>query len=145
MTSSQTLQHVARLVLRLALGFIMVAHGLQKYSEYTIPGTQGAFVQMGIPAAEFVAPLVATFEIVGGILLIIGFLVRPVAILATVQMLGALFMVHAGAGIYAEKGGYELVLILAVVAVTLALVGPGKYSIDQAAFANRSGAVSKLA
>ena len=41
-------------------------------------------------------------------------------------MLGALFLVHAPAGIFAATGGYELVLILAAAALALALVGAGR-------------------
>ena len=40
----------ARTVLRVIAGFLFAAHGWQKFSEFTIPGTQAAFTQMGVPA-----------------------------------------------------------------------------------------------
>jgi putative oxidoreductase len=121
---------IARAVLRLALGAVFLAHGWQKMFEYTIPGTQAAFAQMGVPAAQIIAPAIGLLELIGGAAIIIGVLVRPIAALLAVDMLAALFMVHAPAGIFADKGGYELVLVLAAGSVALAVAGAGRLSID---------------
>jgi putative oxidoreductase len=94
-----------------------------------------------VPAAEVAAPIVATLELVGGIALILGVLTRIFAALLALDMLGALFLVHASAGIFAAAGGYELVLLLAAGALAIALTGAGKMAVDQALF-GRSG--SKL-
>jgi putative oxidoreductase len=129
-----TQSSLARTVLRLALGVVFFAHGWQKIFEYTIPGTQAAFAQMGVPAAQLVAPAIGFLELVGGAAIILGVLVRPVAALLALNMLGALFLVHAPAGIFADKGGYELVLVLAAGAAALAIVGAGRFSIDALVF-----------
>lgn len=126
--------NLARTVLRLALGVVFFAHGWQKIFEYTIPGTQAAFSQMGVPAAQLVAPAIGFLELLGGAAIIVGVLVRPVAALLALNMLGALFLVHAPAGIFADKGGYELVLVLAAGAAALAIVGAGRFSIDALVF-----------
>lgn len=126
--------NLARAVLRLALGVVFFAHGWQKIFEYTIPGTQAAFSQMGVPAAQLVAPAIGFLELLGGAAIIVGVLVRPVAALLALNMLGALFLVHAPAGIFADKGGYELVLVLAAGAAALAIVGAGRFSIDALVF-----------
>lgn len=81
------LNTVARTVLRVVVGFLFAAHGWQKYNEFTITGTQGAFAQMGVPAADVVAPIIATLELVGGIALILGLATRPFAALLTLNML----------------------------------------------------------
>lgn len=125
----------ARVILRLALGVVFFAHGWQKIFEYTIPGTQAAFAQMGVPAAQLVAPAIGFLELVGGAALILGLLIRPVAALLALDMLGALFLVHAPAGIFADKGGYELVLALAAGAAALVFLGAGRFSIDALVFA----------
>lgn len=135
----------ARLLLRLAIGALFVAHGLQKFNEYTLAGTAGAFAQMGIPAAEVAAPIVASVELVGGILLIIGLLTRPAAFALAANMAGALFMVHLGSGVFVENGGFELVLALGAAALALALAGPGKVSLDAALFGRRNSALAQLA
>jgi putative oxidoreductase len=129
-----TQSSLARTVLRLALGVVFFAHGWQKIFEYTIPGTQTAFAQMGVPAAQLVAPAIGFLELVGGAAIILGVLVRPVAALLALNMLGALFLVHAPAGIFADKGGYELVLVLAAGAAALAIAGAGRFSIDALVF-----------
>ena len=135
----------ARTILRIITGFLFAAHGWQKFNEFTIAGTQAAFAQMGVPAANLVAPVVATLELVGGIALILGVLTRMFAALLAVNMLGALFLVHATAGIFAATGGYELVLILAAAALAVALVGAGKVSVDRALFGRTGSRLSVLA
>ena len=136
-----TLTTTARTILRVIAGFLFAAHGWQKFNEFTIAGTQASFAQMGVPAANIAAPVVATLELVGGIALILGVLTRVFAALLAVDMLGALFLVHASAGVFVATGGYELVLILAAAALAVAFVGAGKVSVDKVLF-GRSG--SKL-
>jgi putative oxidoreductase len=100
---------------------------------------------MGVPAANIAAPVIATLELVGGVALILGVLTRVFAALLAVNMLGALFLVHAPAGIYAATGGYELVLILAAAALAVALVGAGKVSVDKVLFGRGGSRLSALA
>ncbi|MEE2570592.1 DoxX family protein [Pseudarthrobacter sp. J64] len=132
-------------VLRIALGFVFLAHGWQKFNQFTIAGTQASFGQMGVPAAEIAAPIIATLELVGGIALILGIFTRVAGALLALNMLGALFLVHAPAGVFAAEGGYELVLILGAGALALALAGAGKFSVDNALFGRRSSKLHALA
>ncbi|MGO4230540.1 DoxX family protein [Arthrobacter sp. YAF34] len=135
----------ARTILRVITGFLFAAHGWQKFNEFTIAGTQASFSQMGVPAAQAVAPVVATLELVGGVALILGVLTRVFAALLAVDMLGALFLVHASAGVFVTTGGYELVLILAAAALAVALVGAGRLSADRALFGRSNSKLSILA
>lgn len=128
------LQTAARTLLRFAFGFLFLAHGWQKYFQFTIEGTTAAFGQMGVPAANLLAPLAATLEIAGGAAIILGLLTRVFAGLLGVQMIVALFMVHAAGGVFVENGGFELVLALAAGALALLLVGPGRISLDALIF-----------
>lgn len=143
--NQHTLTTSARTILRIVTGFLFAAHGWQKFNEFTIDGTQASFAQMGVPAANVAAPVIATLELVGGIALIVGVLTRVFAALLAVNMLGALFLVHAPAGIFAATGGYELVLILAAAALALAFVGAGKVSLDRALFGRSDSKLSVLA
>jgi len=131
--------------LRLILGFLFAAHGWQKFNEWTIAGTQASFAKMGVPAAELMAPSIAFLELAGGVALILGILTRVVAALLVLDMLGALFLVHAPAGIFAANGGYELVLLLAAASFALALTGAGRFSIDRALFARSNSKLAALA
>ncbi len=143
--NQSTLTNTALTVLRVIVGFIFAAHGWQKFTEFTIAGTQAAFGKMGVPAADIVAPIVATIELVGGIALIAGVLTRVFGALLALDMLGALFLVHAPAGLFAEKGGYELVLALAAAAAAVALTGAGRISIDAAVFGRQGSKLGILA
>ncbi|WP_404286383.1 DoxX family protein [Glutamicibacter arilaitensis] len=136
------LQVIAQTMLRLAFGFLFLAHGWQKYFQFTLEGTTAAFGQMGVPAAGIIAPVAATLEIVGGAALILGLLTRVFAGLLGAQMVVALFMVHAPGGVFVENGGFELVLALAAGALALFLVGPGRVSVDALIFKNKKVAVN---
>lgn len=131
--------------LRIITGFIFAAHGWQKFNEFTIAGTQASFAQMGVPAAEVAAPVVATLELAGGLALIIGFAARIFAALLTLDMLGALLLVHAPAGVFVSAGGFELVLLLAAAALAITLAGPGRVSADSPLFGNSSTKLRLLA
>jgi putative oxidoreductase len=143
--NNPALTTAARTILRVVVGFLFAAHGWQKYNEFTIAGTQGAFAQMGVPAADLVAPIVAALELVGGIALILGVLSRPIAALLTLDMIGALVLVHASAGVFVETGGFELVLLLAAAALAVALLGPGRLSVDHALFGRKTSKLGMLA
>lgn len=132
-------------ILRVIIGFIFAAHGWQKFNEWTIAGTQASFAKMGVPAAEIAAPAVAVLELGGGIALILGVLTRVVALLLALDMLGALFLVHASAGVFAATGGYELVLLLAAAALAVALTGAGRISVDRALFGRTNSRLAVLA
>jgi len=132
-------------VLRIILGLLFAAHGWQKFNEWTIAGTQASFAKMGVPAADVMAPAVAVLELAGGIALVLGILTRVVAALLALDMLGALFLVHAPAGIFAANGGYELVLLLAAASLALALTGAGRFSLDRAVFGRSNSRLSALA
>lgn len=129
--NNDALVTATQIMLRVVIGFLFAAHGWQKYFQYTLDGTVAAFGQMGVPAPTLVAPVVATLEIVGGIALILGVLARIFAALLALNMLGAMFLVHAPAGVFVDAGGFELVLALAVGALAIALLGPGRISVDR--------------
>ncbi|MBK0421143.1 DoxX family protein [Leucobacter sp. CSA2] len=118
------------LILRVAAGVIFAAHGGQKLFEFTIPGTTASFEDMGVPAAGLIAPAIAILEFVGGILLALGGLTRIVALLLTLDMLGAIVTVHAPLGFWVQSGGIEFVALLGAAALALAAAGAGRISLD---------------
>ncbi len=119
---------VALLVLRLGLGVVMLAHGLQKFGQ-GIDSVVGFFGSVGIPLPAIAAPMVAGLETIGGIALILGVLTRIAAALLAVSCTVAMFTVHLAAGFYAADGGYELVLILALALVSIVIAGPGRFTV----------------
>lgn len=127
---------VGLLVLRLVLGVIFIGHGAQKlfgsFGGPGLKGTAGFFEQLGIKPPYLMAVLAGLAEVVGGILVILGFL-TPLATLALiVVMIIAVLTVHLKNGFFVTNGGYEFNLALAGMALTLLIVGAGAYSLDSA-------------
>lgn len=126
------------LIARIILGVVLIAHGWQKFNEWTIAGTTEAFTGMGVPAAGIAAPIAASVELVGGILILIGLVTRIAAALVALQMVGAgIWGGHFGSGIFIDGNGWELVMVMAAVAVILLAAGPGQYAADNFMFQNR--------
>ena len=132
---------IAPLLLRFGLGAVFFVHGAQKlfgaFGGAGLGGTADGFAAMGLKPALFLAILAAVLEFGGSLLLAAGLLTRPVAVLLAFEMIFALFAVHAPNGFLinwactAGKGHgieYNLTLISALSA--LALLGPGRASLD---------------
>jgi putative oxidoreductase len=124
---------IAILILRLALGYMFAAHGLQKaFGLFGGPGI-GGFSEMlsglGFKPSLFWAYLAAYAELVGGILLAVGFLTRGAASVLLVLILVAAFKVHLSKGFFLSQGGFEYTFIIFSVCLALILLGPGKFTI----------------
>ena len=122
------------LVARLVFGLLMAAHGTQKlfgwFGGYGLAGTGGFFETLGFRPGRAFAAAASLTEITGGLLLALGFLgpVGP-ALIISVMMVAAV-SVHWQNGLFASSNGIELPLLYAAGAITLALTGPGLFSLD---------------
>lgn len=121
--------NLALLVLRVVAGLTMAAHGYQKVFQYGFSGVSAGFAGMGIPMASVAGPMVAVLELAGGILVAVGFLTRPLALLIAFDMFVASTFVHLKDGFFAPKGA-ELTLLLMGAFLAVALAGAGSYSVD---------------
>jgi putative oxidoreductase len=121
------------LLLRLVVGVAFVGHGTQKlfgwFGGYGPTGTGGFFTSKGYRAPVLMAVAAGLAEAGGGTLLALGFATPlAAALLATV-------MINAIAAVTFKKAfmlGSELELIYLTIAVSLAAIGPGRFSIDRA-------------
>lgn len=121
---------IGMLLMRLSVGVVFTAHGWQKLSEYGYSGTTKAFQGMGVPLPGITAFCSTWVELLGGIALILGVVTQAAGLLLVLDMLGAFVFVHLGNGVFVNTNGFELVLTLGVVSLTLVLVGPGRFSVD---------------
>ena len=108
-------------LLRVSLGVMYVAHSLiLKYFTYTLAGTAQYFVSIGLPAS--LAYVTFAAELIGGVLLIVGYSTRAVS-LALVPILVGATWAHAGNGwVFSNtNGGWEYPLYLLVISIVVAL------------------------
>jgi putative oxidoreductase len=124
----------AVLLIRVVLGVVMIAHGRNHWlGGGRIAGTARWFTGLGLRNGTLQAWLSVITEIGAGVLLILG-LFTPLACAATISiMLVAGLLAHRPHGFFVFRDGYEYVLTLAVVSVALAMLGPGRFSLDHAA------------
>jgi putative oxidoreductase len=120
------------LLLRLVVGVAFVGHGTQKlfgwFGGYGPQGTGGFFASKGYRAPVLMAVTAGLAEAGGGTLLVLGF-ATPLA----GAMLAAV-MIDAIASVTFKKAfmlGSELELTYLTIAVSLAAIGPGRFSIDR--------------
>jgi putative oxidoreductase len=123
------MENAGKLVLRLAVGVLLLLHGVAKLNG--VDGIGGMLVNLGLPAG--LAYLVYVGEIVAPVLIIIGLFARPAAAVAAVNMIVAVALVHAAElGAIGKNGGYalELQALYFFGAVAISLLGAGCLSAD---------------
>ena len=126
------LQAPLLLGLRLYFGWTLIRAGWGKLHHLARVAT--FFAGLGIPAPSFNAHFVAWLEFLGGILLALGLLSRPVSGLLAVDMLVAYWLADRDAllGFFTHPGQFtnaaEFPILLATVVVLI--VGPGCLSLD---------------
>jgi putative oxidoreductase len=127
--------NIGLLLLRVALGATLAAHGSQKlfgtFGGHGIAGTGSFFESIGFKPGRPLALLAGLAEMLGGVALVLGVL-TPFAVAVLLSTMLVAMMVHADKGFFAQSGGYEYPLILAISVVVLAFTGPGAISIDAA-------------
>jgi putative oxidoreductase len=131
MRNLEKLKPLALLLLRLALGTVFISHGYPKLFTHTREIMQ-VFEHMGF--AGYFVYIAGAVEFFGGAVLILGLFTRVAALLLTSEMAMALWRVHLPQGPITMVKNYEFPLVLAAAAFTLATVGAGLISIDQAIF-----------
>lgn len=125
---------LALLILQLGVGLTFAAHGAQKafgwWGGPGFAGWTGAMSHMGFRPARLFAIVSAGIELVGGLLLAVGFLTPVVAAVLLAQTVVIIFQVHWANGFFAGKGGIEFPLLLGVGAAAVGLGGPSAVSVD---------------
>jgi len=134
-------QNWSLLISRLALGIVILPHGMQKalgsFGGYGLEGTLGAFTGMGMPLILGIMVILAEF--VGAIGVILGAGTRFMAFSIFLTLGGAMFLGgHVERGFFmnwfgAQTGeGMEYFILVLGLALALMIGGGGKYSVDSA-------------
>ena len=125
-------ESTGKLILRIALGFLILLHGIGKLMHGT-DWIEGALATAGLPG--FFRYGVYVGEVVAPLLVIAGYYSRIGAWLIAVNMLFAFGLAFGGQllDLDAQTGGLalETEYIYMFLAVALALIGPGRYAFNQ--------------
>jgi putative oxidoreductase len=128
--------HIALLVLRLSLGATMIAHGYNHiYRGGKIQGTAGWFESLGMKPGKLHAWLASLTELAAGAALVVG-LLTPFAAGALIGIVLVAFItnhLHAGFFVFRRPTeGWEYLMNLAAAFFAIGVLGPGKWSLDNA-------------
>ena len=132
-TIANVLSPLAEPLVRVATGLLLVPHGAQKlfgwFGGYGLEATGQFFAaKLGLPAS--LALLAGLIEFFGGLMLAAGLLTRPIGALVFGLMAVAVLQVRLPVGFFWTAGGYEYPLFWGVVALSFAIRGGGRYSLD---------------
>jgi uncharacterized membrane protein YphA (DoxX/SURF4 family) len=120
-------------IIRLMVGAVFLSEGIQKFMFPADVGA-GRFAKIGFPAPEFVAPLVGSFEVVCGVLVLLGLLTRLAAVPLIAIMLTAIattkvpILLNQGFWKMAHEARTDWSMLLG--AIFLLIVGAGTWSFD---------------
>ena len=112
----------ARATLRIVTALLFIEHGTQKL--------------FGFPASEFSPaflslPWIAgVLEVVGGLMVLVGFFTRPAAFVLSGLMAVAYWMAHAPQSIFPVVNGGDGAILFCFVFLYLVFAGPGAWSVD---------------
>jgi len=123
-------------LLRAMTGALFMQHGLQKLFGLLVDPSRP---WNGAPPMLSQMWFAGVLELVGGALIVIGLLTRPVAFLLAGEMAVAYFQAHAPRGFFPVLNGGENVVLFCFVFLYLFAVGAGPFSAD-AALRGRRGA-----
>jgi len=114
-------------VVRLMMGIILVIAGTQKWTS-GIGGFMGFVTQLGIPAPQVVAPIIAGGEVVGGLLLLVGLGIRWVSLWFICEFLVTSLYVKLSHGQSWDAARIDFMILAG--SAMLALAGAGALALD---------------
>ena len=130
----QKLKPLALPLLRISLGALFVAHGYGKFKGAFfgdgLEGMAGRLGEKGFAPGIIWAWGAMIIEFFGGIAIALGLFTRLFAFLAAFMMYLIVFKYKGAEIFFAHRGGIEYDLVLAVLFSVFAIIGSGKYGLD---------------
>lgn len=121
------------ILIRMVIGFVFLSEGLQKFILPEIRGVE-RFIKIGIPYPEFSAYFVASFEILCGVLVLIGLLTRaasiPTLIIMVVAIMTTKIEVFTTEGMWSMLHGSRTDWAMLICSIFLIIKGSGDFSAD---------------
>ena len=128
-----TLASIADPLLRIAVGGLLIPHGAQKLFGWfgaDPAGERGLFEAVGLKPAKAWITFIGVVQFFGGILLVLGLLTRPTALVVAISMIGTAWFVTHRDGWFWNRRGMEYSLFWAVAAFVVFCTGGGAFSLD---------------
>lgn len=113
-------------VLRIAVGLLLAAHGAIRLSAGTVNGFGEFLNAKGFIIGPAIAWFLTIFEMAGGLLMAIGFFVRPIAAVFMIEIIMGVILVHASNGWFVvghQSGGVEYSVLILFSLLTIAAAG----------------------
>lgn len=113
-------------LLRIVTALIFILHGTQKLFGFPAPPPNGA-----LPAVFTLFWFAAVLELVGGLLVLVGFQTRIVAFILSGEMAFAYWMAHGPRSLYPVLNGGDAAILYCFVFLYLVFAGAGAFAIDK--------------
>jgi len=136
----QTDDSKATILIRLIVGVVFLSEGIQKFLFPSVRG-MGRFEKIGLPSPEFLGSMVGAFEIICGVLILLGLFTRLASMPLIIIMFVALAVTKAD--VFSDRGFWEMMHAsrtdwsMLLGSIFLLIKGGGKWSIDH--FLTRNG------
>jgi putative oxidoreductase len=111
-------------IARIVVGLIFLEHGSTKLLGFPTPAS-------GQPAMMSLLWVQGIIELVGGALIAVGFLTRPVAFILAGDMAVAYFMAHASKNFFPVLNGGDAAILYCFIFLLFFVAGPGRWSVDR--------------
>jgi putative oxidoreductase len=122
------------ILIRLMVGAVFLSEGIQKFLFPAIRGA-GRFEKIGLPSPEFFGSFVGAFEIICGVLILMGLLTRLASIITLIIMLVAIATtkseVLSNEGFWAMMHGSRTDWAMLLGSLFLIVKGGGRWSVDK--------------
>ena len=119
---------IALLIGRILIAVLFLIAAYNKFKG--LGGTTGYFTKLGVPAPSVVAPVVAAFELVVGILLLVGFHTRLAALATAAFVVVAALLAHTNFADMNQLNHFLKNFAIAGGCLALFVAGPGVFSVD---------------
>lgn len=127
----------ALLIIRVLLAVVMFIHGAARISNGTIGGFGEFLTAQGLPLGFYLAWAITIFELVGSVLLAVGFYSWIIALIFAFHLAVGIYMIHLKEGWFVVGAGRNGMEFSFVLIVTLLAIAYGTYKKPERSFRSR--------
>ena len=132
-------QSTPAIIPRLIVGLVFLSEGIQKFIYPESVGT-GRFIKIGFSNPEFWANFTGAFEIICGLLILLGLLTRlasiPLLIIMLVALVKTKIPILMDKGFWSMAHEYRTDFAMTLLLIFLLCYGGGRFSLDRKYFSN---------